>query len=325
MRGQVRAKTSSTVSGRGSSSRDGSSSVVSGVATARRLRRRGRRPRGGRRRGRRTRPARRRQAMSQRRERCAQCRPERGTAAVTGVVHRDTLAKRARKEPECSAGRPPKEWPATAVGENATRDRRPLLQRRARERGARPYRRVLDGRAHLHARRGRRRLLRRPARPRHRRAAAQGRTCPARRPTDRSWTSAAGTARSRACWPPWRRGPRCTPSTSTPGPASWRSPTRRPSARPTGSTSRRPTRCRRRCGSRRSGPTRRSTSASPPCTSSCRAGCRACVPDGVGWLVVGRNLGGDSLHRWLADSGWDVTRHASQKGFRVLRVTVTRA
>ena len=43
-------------------------------------------------------------------------------------------------------------------------------------------------------------------------------------------------------------------------------------------------------------------------------------PDGVAWLVAGRHLGGDSLHRWLADEGWHVTRHASQKGFRVLRV-----
>jgi 16S rRNA (guanine1207-N2)-methyltransferase len=47
-------------------------------------------------------------------------------------------------------------------------------------------------------------------------------------------------------------------------------------------------------------------------------------PDGVGWLVVSRNLGGDSLQRWLADSGWEVARHASQKGFRVLRVTSSR-
>jgi 16S rRNA G1207 methylase RsmC len=44
-------------------------------------------------------------------------------------------------------------------------------------------------------------------------------------------------------------------------------------------------------------------------------------PDGVAWLVAGKHLGGDSLHRWLVDEGWDVTRHASQKGFRVLRVS----
>ncbi|MFG3696988.1 class I SAM-dependent methyltransferase [Micromonospora sp. NPDC047620] len=45
------------------------------------------------------------------------------------------------------------------------------------------------------------------------------------------------------------------------------------------------------------------------------------APDGVAWLVVARHLGGDSLHRWLADQGWQVERHASQKGYRVLRVT----
>jgi 16S rRNA (guanine1207-N2)-methyltransferase len=45
------------------------------------------------------------------------------------------------------------------------------------------------------------------------------------------------------------------------------------------------------------------------------------APDGVAWLVVARHLGGDSLQRWLVDGGWRVERHASQKGFRVLRVT----
>ncbi|MGC4852763.1 class I SAM-dependent methyltransferase [Micromonospora sp. DT4] len=45
------------------------------------------------------------------------------------------------------------------------------------------------------------------------------------------------------------------------------------------------------------------------------------APDGVAWLVVARHLGGDSLQRWLTDQGWQVERHASQKGFRVLRVT----
>jgi 16S rRNA (guanine1207-N2)-methyltransferase len=44
-------------------------------------------------------------------------------------------------------------------------------------------------------------------------------------------------------------------------------------------------------------------------------------PDGVAWLVVARNLGGDSLQQWLVGQGWAVTRHASQKGYRVLRVT----
>lgn len=45
------------------------------------------------------------------------------------------------------------------------------------------------------------------------------------------------------------------------------------------------------------------------------------APDGVAWLVVARHLGGDSLQRWLADSGWTVERHASQKGYRILRVS----
>jgi 16S rRNA G1207 methylase RsmC len=45
------------------------------------------------------------------------------------------------------------------------------------------------------------------------------------------------------------------------------------------------------------------------------------APGGVGWLVVNRHLGGDSLHAWLIGRGWDVHRQASQRGFRVLRVT----
>jgi 16S rRNA (guanine1207-N2)-methyltransferase len=44
------------------------------------------------------------------------------------------------------------------------------------------------------------------------------------------------------------------------------------------------------------------------------------TPDGRAWLVVARHLGGDSLQQWLTDRGWSVTRHASQKGYRVLRV-----
>jgi 16S rRNA (guanine1207-N2)-methyltransferase len=45
------------------------------------------------------------------------------------------------------------------------------------------------------------------------------------------------------------------------------------------------------------------------------------APDGVAWLVINRHLGGDSLHAWLVELGWDVRRIASQKGFRVLKVT----
>ena len=44
------------------------------------------------------------------------------------------------------------------------------------------------------------------------------------------------------------------------------------------------------------------------------------APGGVAWLVINRHLGGDSLHAWLVELGWQVERMASQKGFRVLRV-----
>ncbi|MDI6098532.1 methyltransferase [Actinoplanes sp. NEAU-A12] len=45
------------------------------------------------------------------------------------------------------------------------------------------------------------------------------------------------------------------------------------------------------------------------------------APGGTAWLVINRHLGGDSLHTWLVGLGWTVERMASQKGFRVLRVT----
>jgi 16S rRNA (guanine1207-N2)-methyltransferase len=45
------------------------------------------------------------------------------------------------------------------------------------------------------------------------------------------------------------------------------------------------------------------------------------APDGVAWLVINRHLGGDSLHAWLTGLGWQVERMASQKAYRVLRVT----
>lgn len=44
-------------------------------------------------------------------------------------------------------------------------------------------------------------------------------------------------------------------------------------------------------------------------------------PGAEAYLVVQRNLGADSLHRWLTDGGADVDKVASAKGFRVLRVT----
>ena len=42
------------------------------------------------------------------------------------------------------------------------------------------------------------------------------------------------------------------------------------------------------------------------------------VPGGRAMLVVGKNLGADSLHRWLVDQGYPTERVASAKGFRVL-------
>ncbi len=43
--------------------------------------------------------------------------------------------------------------------------------------------------------------------------------------------------------------------------------------------------------------------------------------DGVARLVVGKNLGADSLQRWLQQQGFNSPRTASAKGFRVLAVT----
>ena len=43
-------------------------------------------------------------------------------------------------------------------------------------------------------------------------------------------------------------------------------------------------------------------------------------PNGVGRLVVAKNLGADTLQRWLGEQGYDVQRVASAKGFRVLVV-----
>jgi 16S rRNA (guanine1207-N2)-methyltransferase len=44
-------------------------------------------------------------------------------------------------------------------------------------------------------------------------------------------------------------------------------------------------------------------------------------PAGVARLVVGKNLGADSLQHWLLDQGWPTARVASEKGFRILEVT----
>ncbi len=42
------------------------------------------------------------------------------------------------------------------------------------------------------------------------------------------------------------------------------------------------------------------------------------VPGGRAVMVVGKNLGADSLQRWLTAQGYPTTRLASAKGFRVL-------
>lgn len=47
------------------------------------------------------------------------------------------------------------------------------------------------------------------------------------------------------------------------------------------------------------------------------------APGGEAWLVVSKNLGGDSLQRWLSDTldgSFHVARASTDKGFRILRV-----
>jgi 16S rRNA (guanine1207-N2)-methyltransferase len=45
------------------------------------------------------------------------------------------------------------------------------------------------------------------------------------------------------------------------------------------------------------------------------------APGAPGYLVVQRHLGADSLHRWLAEAGWDTERVGARGGYRVLRTT----
>jgi 16S rRNA (guanine1207-N2)-methyltransferase len=44
------------------------------------------------------------------------------------------------------------------------------------------------------------------------------------------------------------------------------------------------------------------------------------APGAAAYLVVQRNLGSDSLQRWLAGKGWDASRYAARAGYRVLEV-----
>lgn len=48
------------------------------------------------------------------------------------------------------------------------------------------------------------------------------------------------------------------------------------------------------------------------------------TPEGRAVMVVGKNLGADSLQRWLTEQGYPTTRLASAKGFRVLESRVDR-
>jgi 16S rRNA (guanine1207-N2)-methyltransferase len=45
------------------------------------------------------------------------------------------------------------------------------------------------------------------------------------------------------------------------------------------------------------------------------------APGAQAALVMGRNLGADSLHSWLAEQGWSVTRLAARSGYRLLQIT----
>lgn len=47
------------------------------------------------------------------------------------------------------------------------------------------------------------------------------------------------------------------------------------------------------------------------------------TPQGCADLVVHKNLGSDSLAKWLATEGYVVQRHASKQGYRILHVTRT--
>jgi len=44
------------------------------------------------------------------------------------------------------------------------------------------------------------------------------------------------------------------------------------------------------------------------------------APGASAYLVVQRNLGSDSLQRWLESSGWTAARYAARAGYRVLEV-----
>ena len=45
------------------------------------------------------------------------------------------------------------------------------------------------------------------------------------------------------------------------------------------------------------------------------------TPEGEAVLVMGRNLGADSMQRWLGEQGFPAERLASKRGYRLLRAT----
>lgn len=47
------------------------------------------------------------------------------------------------------------------------------------------------------------------------------------------------------------------------------------------------------------------------------------APGAEGFFVVSKNLGADSLQRWMVDQGWPTRRLSSTKGFRILVATST--
>ncbi|HET6825222.1 MAG TPA: 16S rRNA methyltransferase, partial [Amnibacterium sp.] len=53
------------------------------------------------------------------------------------------------------------------------------------------------------------------------------------------------------------------------------------------------------------------------------------TPGGSAWLVVAKQLGGDSLQAWIADrfatDGLTVRRAATDRGYRVLEVSAARS
>lgn len=48
------------------------------------------------------------------------------------------------------------------------------------------------------------------------------------------------------------------------------------------------------------------------------------TPDGVAYQVVQKNLGSDSLAKWLNENGYPTERLTSQVGYRILRTTLAK-